>query len=152
MRRAVTAKTRMSRAGNRGFTLFELLIVLVIIGLAGSVVVISAGRMRDKAVFGEEARRIYLTLKHAREMAILERRETVFRIDEEANKYWIDLGGERTEGLRSAPGGIVIRGEDIFFFPKGDSSGGLVEVDNGKGQRYAVEVSPVIGTPAIKRI
>ncbi|MEC4676553.1 MAG: prepilin-type N-terminal cleavage/methylation domain-containing protein, partial [Nitrospirota bacterium] len=57
IRRAVKATAKTSIAGNRGFTLLELIVVLFIIGLSTSVVVFSIGRLHDKTVFNGESRR-----------------------------------------------------------------------------------------------
>jgi len=116
-----------------------------------SVAIVATGRMHDRAVFNEEARRIFQTLRHAREVAIFERRDVTFRIDEEEKRYWLDYGNEKTSDVRSVPGGFKLTGKDIFFFPKGNSSGGLVKIENEKGQGYAIKVDPVLGSPSIRR-
>ena len=150
---AEKVRIKTSTAGNKsGFTLLELLVVLFIIGIAVSVVAVSVGRLHDKTVFTEEARRIYLTIKHARETAILDRREVAFRLNEETNTYWLDYPGSIPSENHAVPKKFIITGADIFFFPKGNSSGGLIEIQNEKGQKYAIEVSQVLGTSSIKRL
>jgi len=145
-------RTRTSTAGNRGFTLLELLVVLFIIGLVASVVSFSAGRFRDKMIFNDEARRIFQGLKHSRESAILERREIFFRVDEQSNTYWIDIGDNKTSEKHILPAGLTLAGRDIYFSPKGSSSGGKIEIRNEKGKKYEIEVSKVLGTPQLKRL
>jgi len=150
---AVKVRTRTSTAGNnRGVTLLELLVVLFIIGLATAVVVFSAGRVRDSSRFKEEVRKIYLTVKHAREVAVLERAEVVLKIDGEAGSYWLDYGHGRSSERHILPERLIIEGKDLYFFSKGNSSGGVIEIMNEKGQKYAIEVNQVLGTPAIKRL
>lgn len=144
-------KTKTSQAGNRGFTLLELVIVLFIIGLAVSVVIFSTGRLRDKTRFNEEARKISQTIKHARGIAILERKNIAFKINEDNNKYWIDYGDDKITSIHSLPPKFTVEGKTIFFFPKGNSSGGSLKINNGNGQEYEIEVDPVLGTPSIKR-
>ncbi|MBI5632256.1 MAG: prepilin-type N-terminal cleavage/methylation domain-containing protein [Nitrospirae bacterium] len=151
--RVEKVQIKTSTAGNkRGFTLLELLIVLFIIGIVVSIVAVSVGRMRDKTVFTEEARRIFLTTKQARETAILDRTEVAFRLNEETNTYWLDYAGSKPSENHAVPRKFVITGADIFFFPKGNSSGGLIEIQNEKGQKYAIEVKQVLGTSSIKRL
>lgn len=140
-------------AGNKkGFTLLELLVVLFIVGIIVSIVAVSVGRLRDKTLFTEEARRIYLTTKHARETAILDRREVAFRINEETNTYWLDYAASKPSENHAVPKKFIITGADIFFLPKGNSSGGLIEIQDEKGQKYAIEVNQVLGTSSIKRL
>jgi len=86
-------------------------------------VIFSAGRMRDNSVFREEARKIYLTAKHAREVAILERQDVALKIDEEGNRYWLDYGGDKASDMHAVPKKYPLSGKDLYFFPKGNSSG-----------------------------
>jgi prepilin-type N-terminal cleavage/methylation domain-containing protein len=153
VQQAEKVRIKTSTAGNKsGFTLLELLVVLFIVGIIVSVVAVSVGRIRDKTVFTEEARRIYLTTKHAREASILERREVAFRLNEETNTYWLDYSTSKPSENHAVPKKFIITGADIFFFPKGNSSGGLIEIRDEKGQKYAIEVNQVLGTSTIKRL
>lgn len=146
-------KIKTSTAGNKsGFTLLELLVVLFIVGIIVSIVAVSVGRFRDKTLFKEEARRIYLTTKHAREAAILDRTEVAFRLNEETNTYWLDYPTSKPSGKHTVSKKFTITGAKIFFFPKGNSSGGLIEIQNEKGQKYAIQVNQVLGTSSIKRL
>jgi type II secretion system protein H len=150
---AVKVRIKTSIAGNRsGFTLLELLVVLFIVGIIVSIVAVSVGRFRDKTLFTEEARRIYLTTKHAREAAILDRTEVAFRLNEETNTYWLDYPASKPSEKHAVTKKFTVTGADIFFFPKGNSSGGLIEIQNEKGQKYAIEVNQVLGTSSIKRL
>jgi general secretion pathway protein H len=145
-------QTVKARSSQSGFTLFELLLVLFIVGLAAAVVMFSASRMQENTLFNTEARKLYLTVKHAREVSILERRDIVFKVDIEAKRYWIDYGDDKMSEMHSIPQKFVISGEAVSFFPKGNSSGGRFELDNGKGRKYEVNVDPVLGTTSIKRL
>jgi general secretion pathway protein H len=147
----LSSRTAGSRMSQRGFTLFELIVVLFITGLVVSVAIVATGRMQDRAVFNEEARKIFQTLKHAREVSLFERRDVTFRIDEEEKRYWLDYGDEKESNARAVGKGFRLTGKDIFFFPKGNSSGGLVKIENEKGQGYAIKVDPVLGSPSIRR-
>ncbi len=148
----VKVKTKTLTAGNRGFTLFELLLVLFIVGLAAAVAMSSGSRMQEKAMFNTEARKLYLTVKHAREISIIERMDIVFKVDQDARKYWIAYGDGKTSETHSLPQQFTITGEDVIFFPKGNSSGGRIEIGNEKGQKYEVTVDQVFGTSSIKRL
>ena len=140
------------RGSQAGFTLFELLLVLFIVGLAASVVMFSGSRLQEKTIFNTEARKLYLTVKHAREISILERRDIAFKVDGEAKRYWIDYGDDKTSEMHSIPQKFTLTGEDVIFFPKGNSSGGKMEIDNGKGRKYEISIDPVLGTASIKRL
>ncbi len=125
--------------------------MLFLAGLTASLAVVAVGRMHERAVFNQEARRIFQTLRHAREISLFERRDVTFRVDEKENSYWLDFGNEKKSDGRTVGKGLRLSGEDIFFFPKGNSSGGLVTIENEKGQGYAIKVDPVLGSPTIRR-
>lgn len=144
-------KIKISIAGNKGFTLLELMIVLFIAGLSLSVVILSVGRMHENAVFKEEVRKLHAALRYAREISLVERVEVRFDIDEEGSKYWI-FKEDRIEKEHLLPQGFLITGEGITFSPKGDSSGGFVEIKDDKDRGYRIEVDPVLGVPSIKGV
>jgi len=144
-------KTRTSTAGNRGFTLLELILVLFIIGLTVAVVIFSAGRMRDKMLFNEEARKISQTVKRARELSLIERTDITLKVDGDANKYWLERAGA-VVGMRALKGGLVISGKDVIFFPKGNCSGGEIKLNDSKRQELTIDIDPILGTATIKRL
>jgi type II secretion system protein H len=145
-------KIRISTAGNSGFTLLELIIVLFIAGMAVAVVVFSAGRIRENAVFSDEVRRLCQTLKHAREIAIMERTDVSVKIDADNNSYWIEYGDGKTSDAHVLRAGRSVSGSDVDFSSDGGSSGGTIKIKNAKGQAYEIDVDPVLGTPKIKRL
>lgn len=144
-------KIKILTAGNKGFTLLELIIVLFIVVLSVAVVIFSAGRLHEKTIFNEEARKIYQTLKRARELSLMERRDMVFRVDADANKYWIDNGSEALNS-HAVHEGIILSGKDVIFFSKGNSSGGIIKINNAKRQEFIIEIDPILGIPSIKRL
>lgn len=149
---AVKVRTKTSIAGNNGFTLLELIIVIFILGLAASVVLVATGKMHEKTVFNEEARKLFQTLKHAREIALLERKEVILEIDEEGRSYWLKQGGKTGSHTYRLPERLELRGKAIIFFPKGNSSGGTFTLTDGKKQEYTITVDPVLGVPKVGRI
>ncbi len=135
-----------------GFTLLELILIIFIAGISVSIVVVSIGKTREKTVFKEVSRKVFITLKHAREVAIMERSPVTFTIDEENNSFWIEKNGVIYGRTQNMPEHISISGESIMFFPKGNSSGGRVTIKDEKEREYSIEVDPVLGTPTIKGI
>ncbi len=115
-----------------------------------AVVIVSTGRLRERSLFNAEARKIYQTLKRAREISLLERKGAAVRVDPEKGRYWIEYDGGKQPPL-SVPAGAGISGKDIFFFPKGNSSGGRILLVDAAGKGYAIRVDPVLGTPTIRR-
>jgi len=149
---AAMARTRTSTAGNDGFTLLELIIVLVIVGLAAAVVLFSIGRLHETTLFNQEARRVYQTLIRAREMAVIGKTDIVVEVDEEGRRYGIKGDSGPSSGKPALRQGTELSGKDIVFYPKGNSSGGIITLRNAKGQGYSIEVNPVLGKPSIRRL
>jgi general secretion pathway protein H len=146
------ARTRTSTAGNDGFTLLELIVVLVIIGLSAAVVLFSIGRLHETTLFSQEARRVYQTLNRAREMAVIGRTDIVVRVDEDGRNYSIEGDSGASSGRQTLRRGIELSGKDIIFYPKGNSSGGIITLRNAKGQGYSIEVNQILGKPSIRRL
>ncbi|MHB8880353.1 MAG: pilus assembly FimT family protein [Thermodesulfovibrionales bacterium] len=143
-------KTRTSTAGNKGFTLLELVVVLFIAGLSAAVVIFSIGRLHEQTLFNQEARKVYQAARHGRETALLQRKEVILRIDEEANSYWLEDRNKNITGKHTVYKGASITGKDIVFYPKGNSTGGSLTLRNAKGKEFHIEIDPILGTPSVK--
>ena len=122
-----------------GFSLIELMIVMVLVIALFGLVGTSISRSLRGAELRNEAREIIAGLRHTRGRAIVERAETVFSVDADARTW--QAAGEET---RQLPEGLDITlttarseltGENaggIRFYPDGASTGGsvLLSVDD----------------------
>lgn len=134
----------------RGFTLMELLVVLVIAGLAVSLVGPGFQRLLPGIGLESEARTLAAMLRHARSQAILS--GVPVSISEDA-----ESGGLRLS-YRDAPyippkgldvkleggptsGDVGSGAAQILFFPPGDSSGGslTLKMEEGKSRVIVVD-------------
>ncbi len=103
--------TRM-RADQRGFTLLELLVVLVIVGIMLGAVALNANP-GDRQVLQSEAQRVALLLQLARDEAIVRNQPVAFEADDyryrflvRQNNNWQALAGDsllREREYRRAP-------------------------------------------------
>ncbi len=149
---------------NSGFTLLELIIVLIIIGLAASVTFISIGIAHKKAVIREAAKRYYFSLRQARVLAATKKMETAVVLSEGGNSYQIvrvlkkqSSEGEEEESFAlikrvNLPQGVTIRGDIIYFYPLGGSSGGRVIIEDTQERAYGIRVNDITGKIKLKRI
>jgi general secretion pathway protein H len=148
-----------SPAGDRrraGFTLFELLIVLAILGLALAVAVPLFARALPGLELKSSARTVAATLREARSLAIADNREIAVAVDLDTRT--IDLAGLRREtlgdgiGLRlfTAAEELIDRGAGrIRFYPDGTSTGGRVRL-LAAGRLYDVDIDWITGAVTVK--
>lgn len=146
----------MSRAGERGFTLIELVVVLVVIGLVFVAVPRLIGGGAPALETRAAAREIAAALRRARSDAIRDNREVAVVVDTAAGAYAIGEAGawhalpERVR-LSVETAASELRDEDVAgvrFFPDGSASGGRITVMR-EGQRYHVMLDWLTGQVSI---
>ena len=83
----------------RGFTLVEMLLVLVILGITAAVAVPAFGRLTVKDETAEAARELEMLLRRARTTALERGRATTLNLDPASGRFELSLGGggEREE-------------------------------------------------------
>jgi general secretion pathway protein H len=146
----------MSRAGLRGFTLLELLLVLVIMA-TGYVLVVGlvTGGVSGAELKGA-ARAVAAGLRDARGTAIATQESTALTLD--LDKRSFEVPGRRSRALPArldlklytAQSEIVDdRRGAIRFYPDGSSTGGRVTVASGE-RKLLVDVDWLTGRVTIK--
>lgn len=126
-----------------GFTLLELLVVLVIVGITLSFVVLSLGLRSDRDILAEEARRIATLMQLASEEAVVQGRELAMQFDGTAYRFLV-LDKDRWQAMtaddiwreRRLPAGLdvelVVEGRSqtsatasarlVYFYSSGEIS------------------------------
>jgi general secretion pathway protein H len=117
----------------RGFTLIELMVVMMLVMLLFAIVGVSVTRSVEGAELRAVEREITAGLRHTRGQAIIQRSQQVFTVDTE-KRTWQAAGKDPVE----LPEGLEITmntarseltGEDIGnirFYPDGASTGGSI--------------------------
>jgi general secretion pathway protein H len=146
-------KTRTLPVGkNRGFTLLELLIVLLIISIAGSLTLLSIDIAHRKTLLRDTARKTFLYLRHAREVSVTKRTPVVFEIDEEGKGYKLREKEGALIKAYTLPQGLWIEGDNIEFRPFGDSSGGRLLLKDSDERSYEITVDSITGKVSLKKM
>jgi general secretion pathway protein H len=153
---ALHRQRRPEHHRNRGFTLVELLVVLVIISLMLALVGTSISRSVSGAEMRSAAREVAASLRYTRTRAILSKSEQVFSLDTESREYRaadrepetlpegmsVELNTARSELTSETAGGIR-------FFPDGGSTGGNVRLE-ANGRVYRVNVAWLTGEASLE--
>lgn len=141
----------------RGFTLVELLVVLVIATMVLALVGTSISRSISGAEMRSAARKMTASLRYTRTRAILDKQEQVFLVDTENRNYTAPKREtvELPEGMKVAL--MTARSEltaesvgGIRFYPDGGSTGGYVELD-ANGRVYRINIAWLTGEAALQR-
>lgn len=149
-------RARVNRSEG-GFTLVEVIVVLVIISLMLTLVGTSISRNISGAEMRVAARKVAASLRYTRTQAILTKTEQVFVLDTEELTYQAaernpetlpegmkaELNTARSELTSETAGGIR-------FYPDGGSTGGNVRLE-ANGRVYRVNVAWLTGEASIER-
>lgn len=132
-RRDIRIGIRGSGLGPRGFSLIELMVVMVLVMLLFAVVGVSVSRSVAGAEMRSAERELTAGLRHTRGQAIIQRQQQVFLVDA-SNRTWQAAGRQPTvlpEGieitLNTARSELTGEGAGgIRFYPDGASTGGSI--------------------------
>lgn len=131
-----------------GFTLLELLVVLVIASLAVGLVTPALQRMIPAAELRSESRELLAQVRYARSRAILSQQAVRVSFDEQehALRFSPDDLLHRlptTLRLELEPGSRDETDEPleaISFYPQGHSSGGVIRLSAADGRQFEIQV------------
>ncbi len=145
-----------SRVRQTGFTLLELVVVLVLLGIIAVLVAPGVGGSLDNAKLKAAGRELLAALRVQRSEAIAQGRiitlrfsgdESIYRIDGESVRLAEGLSvvyqaasGPAIEGVQSSASlNAALPGtgnNNLVFYPDGSSSGALLQLRLGEGLRY----------------
>lgn len=153
----MTLPTHMKHSKSRGFTLVELMVVMVIIALVMGLVATSMSRSISGAEARAASRKLVASLRYTRARAIIDKQERVFQVDTDNRSYQapgrklvqlpegvdVTLTTARSEMTSEAVGGIR-------FFPDGGSTGGHIEL-TVNDREYRVNIAWLTGEAKLER-
>lgn len=147
-----------------GFTLIEIIIVLFIIGIASGLIGIAMTKSSGGLEVRKFTKEISAVLRHARTRAVSEKKiycfvidrdEQAFRLYAEDTDYKnIDLVLDKPipEKLEMALQGSDEDSSHIEFMPRGNSSGGVIEIIKENGDGYFVSVNRITGKVVVEKM
>lgn len=152
----------MRRARSGGYTLIEVVVVLVVLAVAGAVMTPAVGRTIDGVKVRTEVAGVASFLRRAREQAVTRGESYEVALDSGARALLFRrAGGDSIAGaearrhlsplLHVAPalGGIPPR---IIFMPQGRSSGGSFRIEAVGPRVYLITVDALTGRVTTQRV
>jgi len=138
------------KSNSNGFTLLELVVVLVLLGILSSLVFVNVGTSAAKKKRKLFARELVGLCHKARRIAAGRGVISTVYISSDQRRCWIDQEEPLTipVEMRIEGEGILELGQGIFgirFFPDGSSSGGSLFLSAGNTVLYAFHVDVVTG-------
>jgi len=142
----------------RGFTLIEVMVVMVIVALIMALVGTSMARSVSSAEARASTRKMVASLRYTRARAIIDKKEQVFQVDIDNRSY--QAPGRKQVNL---PEGVDVtittaRSEvtseavaGIRFFPDGGSTGGHIELTVNE-REYRINVAWLTGETRMERV
>ena len=150
--------SRRTSQGQDGFTLLELLTVLVILGMSASVVAFSVSRRSDRMTLSALATEIASRARATRSVAIETGRDSTLLVDV-GRRNIVSAGGRSPLpipadiDLNVVASSAEQRGSvsAIRFFPDGASSGGTIQLRQA-GSFYEIRINWFTGRVHVDRV
>jgi general secretion pathway protein H len=143
--------------GERGFTLLELMAVLLIIGLATAITLPSFERGLRKRQVRQSVLGLAATARDLRRRAIDDGTLKLLTLSPREDSY-LASGGEIVhlpEALKitGVAGGEPIGDQltQFVFFPNGSILGGAIELSDREGPGYLIRLEPMVGRVVVVR-
>jgi prepilin-type N-terminal cleavage/methylation domain-containing protein len=154
-------KQTSPRGESAGFSLLELIIVLVLLGAAVMVVMPSFVGSLSSLELETATRDLITNMRKARSSAVSE--QTVHRVvllapevPNEPFSYVLTNEFEQPLQKIELPNGISFVDADFLpavlsFYPNGRSSGGVIGLSNVKGKQLFIQLNPVTGLGKMRK-
>ena len=144
------------KSNSDGFTLLEMIVVLVIIAICGSLVFVNVGKSIATRKNKNFAYQMISLCKTARRLAIDRGVPVAFYISSDERRCWVDNG----RGGIKVPEGMLIEGEGVSafdegvygieFYPDGSAGGGELTLSIAGNILCTIKVDLITGTITAK--
>ena len=146
-----------------GFTLIELVVVLILIGISVALVAPTISHSLERAKFRKDVRSVSAMLTFARSQAIAHKRPYAVSIDLDKRRVWVDAtqqpNKKSAEPITQSPlsntDTLRVKTQNkektsgigrLVFYPNGSSSGGTIRMGkNDRKESIEIDVNIVTG-------
>lgn len=149
---------------NSGFTLFELVLVLILLAAAASLVAPRALKLHERRL-DANLRQAHAMARHARSLAVTRGAASRIMFDDNDGRFWIEIEKDPFErpGEFEAPGdewgtGIrlmegvrfeTLETDAVTFRPDGTSDDAVIVLAAGEEERKGLEIRGATGTSRV---
>jgi general secretion pathway protein H len=147
-----------------GFTLLEIIIIMLIVGMMATIIAPAVRSGIDSLHFRTSIKQLMAILRYCRSKAISTKKEKTVEIDLDEGIYKIvgDVLPEDGEDKKSSLMGSLPEGaiftewetpyesettdiQTITFYPKGNASGGILRIEDKKGKPLEITIDRITG-------
>ncbi len=145
---------------SQGFTLIELIIVIILLGLMVALSAPAIGNSLSNLRLNTNARHLAAVLRNTRSKAIADKQnyQITFKAEGKSYTYPTESGNKSVALARGVKIKQVRQADELleeeltlFFYPKGNSNGGEIILENEREQAFRIEVEPISGRVKIRR-
>jgi len=149
------------KQGSPGFTLLEVIVVMVIVGVVAAMVLPSMQAGSRQAAVRRSVRAFISAARQASARAVNTRKPTALVVWPDEGSFGVEGAGSRYELPDFAEFGEIVGGREaeaddeirFDFYPTGSSAGGSVEIEfnpSDRRQAYILIFDPLIGRVRIE--
>lgn len=154
-------RARRRAGASPGFTLFEVIVVMVILGVVAAMVMPQIGAGARQSAVRRTVRAFVSAARQASSEAVTSRRPRALVVWPDDGAFGVEGATERWELPDFADFGDIVGGrsaegdQEIYFdfYPTGSSAGGSVEIEfepGGRRQAWLLILDPLIGRVRIE--
>ncbi len=133
-----------------GFSLLELLVVLILLGFTAALAGPSVGHFMNTLAFKKQTGRVMSVVRYARLIAVTKGKPVLMRVNDDAASLSFSgaINNNRDIGL-SGDDTIVLEPEIIRFSPDGHATPGVIKFSKGEMSQKIV-IDPLSGLPVLQ--
>jgi type II secretion system protein H len=137
---------------SRGFSLIELLLVLLLIGIMAGVAGPAVGHFLDTLEFKKQTEKVMATIRYSRLMAITHGKLVLMTATEDEDSQALSLSGavEEVKPLGLAEGATLeLDPSELMFSPEGYATPGRLTLTSG-GRSETITIDPLTALPLLE--
>ena len=145
------SRTGCGAGSNRGFTLFEILAVMIIVAILAGVSAPAIGRIMDNLQFRQQTGKFTAVLRYARLLAISKGEVVSLKLSEEKDCLFVISGPvDETRECRLGEDDVLeMDPGEVFFYPEGLASPVLITFEKGERVRR-ISLDILTGRPMVE--